>query len=151
MSTGISTAQDLTKFILAGCMFWMLSYIIAHVNVLVLRIKRPEVERSFSAKVFGLPQIIGILGMIYMMMNIIDVPELKKEIYTMTGIFGLALIIYSFVWVKFVMKKRLFETISIEEVIRHDDAIDHEDYLIASKLYEEEMLKQENEISLRQK
>lgn len=143
MGTGISTAQDLTKFILAGSMFWMLSYIIAHVNVLVLRIKRPEVERSFSAKLFGLPQIIGILGMIYMMMNIIDVPELKKEIYMMSGLFGLALIIYSFLWVKFVMKKRLFETLSIEEVIRQDDALTSEEHLIAAKLYEEEMLKQE--------
>ncbi|PKM51239.1 MAG: APC family permease [Firmicutes bacterium HGW-Firmicutes-7] len=144
MSTGISTAQDLTKFILAGSMFWMLSYIIAHVNVLILRIKRPEVERSFAVKLFGVPQIIGILGMIYMMINIIDVPELKKQIYTMAGIFGLALIVYSFLWVKFVMKKGLFETISIEKVVLQDDALDNEEHLIAAMLYEEEMLKEKN-------
>jgi amino acid transporter len=139
-STGISTAQDLTKYILAGCMFWMFAYIVAHFNVLVLRFKRPDVERSFSVKLFGLPQIMGILGMIYMMVNIIDVPELKKDIYSLTGTFGAVLIVYSFIWVKFVMKKRLFETISIEEVIRQDTDIDKEEQSIIDKLYDDELL-----------
>jgi amino acid transporter len=122
--TGITTAQDLTRFILAGCLFWMFSYIIAHINVLVLRIKRPDVERSFAVKLFGLPQIVGILGMVYMMLNIIDVPELKAQIYSMALIFGAGLIVFSFVWVKVVMKKGLFETVSIEKIIEADSDIE---------------------------
>ena len=143
VTTGISTSQDMIKFIMAGAMFWMFSYIVAHVSVLVLRIKYPKAERSFAVKLFGLPQIVGILGMIYMMMNIIDVPELKTEIYTMTGLFAIPLVLYSFVWVKFVMKKNLFETISMEEVIRQDDEIDNEERM-AAKLYEEELAKEKS-------
>lgn len=146
VATGISTSQDMMKFIMAGSMFWMISYIVAHVSVLVLRVKYPNAKRTFAVKLFGLPQIVGIVGMIYMMMNIIDVPELKAEIYTMTGIFAIPLVLYSFFWVKFAMKKRLFETISMEEVIREDDLIDYEEKLAETKLHEEELAREKNHL-----
>lgn len=139
IATGITTAQDLTKFILAGCLFWMFSYIIAHVNVLALRFKYPDAKRTFAVKLFGIPQIVGILGMIYMMVNIIDVPELKAEIYSMATLYGGILIVFSFVWVKFVMKKGLFETISMEEVIRQDDMLEKEEHMLAAKNFREEI------------
>ena len=56
-----------------------------------------------------------------MMTHIIDVPELRNAIYSNAAILMVALIAYCFVWVKFVMKKGLFETISMEEVIAQDE------------------------------
>ncbi|WP_319204737.1 APC family permease [uncultured Ilyobacter sp.] len=119
--TGITSADDLIIFILTGCLFWMASYIVAHLNVLVLRKRYPDAKRSFCVKLFGLPQIVGILGMIYMMTHIIDVPDLRNAIYSNAAILMMALVAYCFVWVKFVMKKGLFETISMEEVIAQDE------------------------------
>ena len=40
-----------------------------------------------------------------MMINIIDVPQLKAQIYSMAAIYGAVLVIFSFIWVRFVMKK----------------------------------------------
>ncbi|WP_320046031.1 APC family permease [uncultured Ilyobacter sp.] len=118
--TGVTSADDLIKFILTGCLFWMIAYIITHLNVLILRKRYPDVKRSFCVKLFGLPQIIGIIGMVYMITHIIDEPVLRKEIYTTAGIFMAVLVAYCFIWVKFVMKKGLFKTISMEEVIAQD-------------------------------
>ncbi|WKY48332.1 APC family permease [Eubacteriaceae bacterium ES3] len=118
--SGITSADDLIRFILTGCTFWMIAYIIAHINVLVLRKKYPNRPRTFSVKLGGLPQIIGIAGMVYMIANVIDDPEIKASIYMTTAVLMLVLVVYSAVWVKFVMKKRLFETVSIDDVIAMD-------------------------------
>lgn len=118
--SGITSADDLIRFILTGAVFWMIAYIIAHVNVLVLRKKYPERKRSFAVKLFGLPQIVGIAGMIYMIANIIDDPAMKQQIYITSALLMLALVVYSALWVKFVMRKGLFETLTIEQIIEQD-------------------------------
>jgi amino acid transporter len=135
--TGITSADDLIIFILTGCLFWMASYIVAHLNVLILRKRYPDVKRSFCVKLFGLPQIVGILGMIYMMTHIIDVPELRNAIYSNAAILMVALVVYCFVWVKFVMKKGLFKTISMEEVIAQDEIMSEQDYNNSDQNYDE--------------
>ncbi|MFW5988102.1 MAG: APC family permease [bacterium] len=118
--SGITTADDLIRFILTGALFWMVAYIIAHLNVLILRKKYPEKKSVFRIKLFGLPQIVGILGMIYMIMNIIDDPVMKGQIYRTALTLFAVLIVYSVVWIKKVMKKDLFETITIEQVIENE-------------------------------
>lgn len=125
--SGISSAEDLIRYILTGAVFWMIAYIIAHVNVLVLRKKYPEIKPSFQVRLFGLPQIVGIIGMMYMIANIIDDPTMKWQIYRTAGILLGFLAIYSVFWIKFVMKKRLFETISIEQVIASEEEMDYKD------------------------
>lgn len=120
--SGISSADDVVTLILTGSVFWMIAYVIAHINVLLLRKKYPESKPSFQVKLFGLPQIIGIAGMIYMVANIIDVPEMKLQIYKTTIVMMSILIIYSVVWVKKVMKTGLFTTISIEQVIADSES-----------------------------
>jgi len=127
--SGITSADDLIRFILTGAVFWMIAYIIAHINVLVLRKKYPDRKRSFQVKLFGLPQIIGIAGMIYMIANIIDDPAMKQQIYITAALLMLALIIYSALWVKFVMKKGLFETVSIDQIIAQDQLEGTENFL----------------------
>jgi len=123
--SGITTAEDLIKFILTGAVFWMVAYIIAHLNVLILRRKYPDKEPAFRIRLFGLPQIVGIIGMVYMIMNIIDDPVMKWEIYRTALTLFAGLIVYSAFWIKKVMKKGLFETITIEEVIANEaDSLD---------------------------
>jgi len=118
LTSGITSADDLVRFILTGSVFWMLAYIIAHVNVLVLRKKYPDKKPSFQVKLFGIPQIIGIAGTVYMVANIIDDPNIKRQIYETAAVLLGILVTYSVFWIKVIMKKKLFETISIEEVIK---------------------------------
>ena len=119
--SGVTTADDLLRFILTGAVFWMVAYIIAHINVLLLRRKYPERKPSFQIKLFGIPQYVGIAGMVYMIANIIDIPEMKWQIYRTAFVLLALLAVYSVLWVKLVMKKGLFETISIEEVIANSE------------------------------
>lgn len=119
---GVTSADDLITLILTGSVFWMIAYIIAHVNVLLLRRKYPDRKPSFQVKLFGLPQIVGIAGMVYMIANIIDVPEIRLHIYKTAFIMMGILVVYSVIWVKKVMKTGLFETISIEQVIADSES-----------------------------
>lgn len=114
---GITNSSSLTTFILAGCLCWMVAYIVAHLNVIILRLKYPNVQRGFKSP-FGFTfQIIGIAGMVYVMINIFPDPAVKAEIYQYTFLFLALTVVYSFWWVKFVMKKKLFQTTPIEELI----------------------------------
>ena len=47
------------------------------------------------------------------------------------------------------MKKGLFETISMEEVIRQDVDLENEEHIIAAKLYEEEVQKDRKHLKLK--
>lgn len=114
---GITNSSSITTFILAGCLCWMVSYIIAHLNVIILRLKYPKMERSFKSP-FGFTfQIIGISGMLYVIFNIFPDPQIRADIYTYTLIFLAIGVAYSFWWVKFVMKKALFKTTPIEQLV----------------------------------
>jgi amino acid transporter len=122
LSTGISTAEQLILYILTGLVFWMIAYIVAHLDVLVLRKKYPNHKRGFHIKLFGLPQIIGIIGMIYMIINVSPDPETRAQILKSVATWLIVLIAYGVFWIKKVMKKNLFETVSIEEVLEMDKA-----------------------------
>ncbi|WP_257350963.1 APC family permease [Pseudalkalibacillus decolorationis] len=118
---GITNSSSLTTFILAGCICWMIAYIVAHLNVIILRIKYPNAKRGFKSPFGYTFQIIGILGMLYIMFNIYPDPIIKAEIYKFTFIFLGLTIVYSVCWVKFIMKKKLFETTPIEDLLDQTD------------------------------
>ncbi|MFZ5974108.1 MAG: APC family permease [Bacillota bacterium] len=115
--TGLGNSADLITMILTGSCFWLVSYIITHVNVLVLRRRYPQRAAAWKFKLFGIPQIIGIIGCVYMIINISPDPDAKTIIFTVFGIALGLLITYATVWTKFVMKKGIFEHVPIEAVI----------------------------------
>jgi amino acid transporter len=121
--TGITTAQDITFLILTGCLFWMVSYVIAHIDVLVLRKRYPDRERSFKCFGKGIPQIIGIIGTAIMIFNIHPEPDMRTRIYSMAAIWAIILIVYSAVWVKLKMKTQLFKPVSIDEVLAREEEV----------------------------
>jgi amino acid transporter len=51
--------------LISAATLWLIAYIIAHINVMVLRKKYPGFKRPFKTPLYPLPQIIGILGMGY--------------------------------------------------------------------------------------
>lgn len=125
--TGIASVENIIIFILAGAFCWFITYIIAHLDVIILRFKYPNVERPFKSPLWMVPQVLGILGLIYMMLNIFPDPEMKAQIYKYALAFLALTAIWSGLWVKFVMKKGLFQTTSLERLVLDEDAAPFKD------------------------
>jgi hypothetical protein len=73
---------------------------------------------------FGIPQIVGILGNIYMVWNISSDPASKLAIYQVFGVLFAVLVAYSLVWVVGVMKVKPFQPVSIDLI--NNNAIEFE-------------------------
>ena len=80
-ASGISTGEQVSFLILSCSLFWMLSYIVSHINVIILRNKMKNVPRTFKTPLFPFTQIFGIVVTIYMMYNISTDPIQRSNIY----------------------------------------------------------------------
>ncbi len=122
--TGLSTTDELSFLILTGCVFWMMAYIISHLNVLILRRRLPKAPRTFRVPLSPVLPMIGIVGTVWMLYNIDSNLDVKLRIYKLSiGIF-LLLAVYGAIWIKKVMKRPLFKPFQIKEVM----AMEHELY-----------------------
>lgn len=124
-ATGLSTSDKLSFLILTGCVFWMCAYIVSHCNVLILRHKLPKAPRTFKVPLGYVLPVVGIIGTIYMIYNIDSNPDTRLEIYKVCLIILAALIVYSFVWIKVVLKENLFKAIPIEKVMAMENKLYH--------------------------
>ena len=94
--------------LIAAVAAWLLAYIIAHIDVIVLRIRMPNTARPYKSPFYPWPQIFGILAMTYLVFNNSPSPDMTKTIYMLTGIVLGLVAVMSVFWVKFVMKQPLF-------------------------------------------
>ena len=101
----------------------MISYILAHVDVLILRKRLPKAPRSFKVPCGPLFPLIGIAGTVYMILNISTDPVERLAIWGVTGITFLILAIYSFFWIKYKMKMKVFKSVPIEKVMAMENSI----------------------------
>lgn len=107
-----------------GAICWFITYIIAHLDVLILRQKYPNAKRGFKSPFGFLPQVLGIISMIYMMFNIFPDPDIKAQIYKIVVVFLAATVLFSALWVKFIMKKGLFEITPLETLLQETGDMD---------------------------
>ncbi len=115
---GVSGTAAIVALIVASSFSWLLAYIIVHVDLIVLRIKYPNLERPFKTPLFPVPQIIGIVGTIYVMLNIFPDPVIKMQSYKYALYFLSGAAIYAFLWCRFKMKKSLFKPEPYEEALK---------------------------------
>ncbi|MBN3859926.1 amino acid permease [Neisseriaceae bacterium PsAf] len=102
----------------ASTVSWLIAYLINHINVIAMRFKYPNMHRPYKVPFYPLPQIIGILGMIYAICHVSQNTETAKEIYFYAGwIIGIVAVL-SVLWIKLVMKKPLFESEPLEVLTR---------------------------------
>lgn len=111
----------ISTLILASCITWLLSYIIAQIDVIILRKKYPNINRPFKTPLFPIPQIIGIVACIYMIATIHPELAMKIQIYSIAGGFLLLIVLYAFFWLKY-KGLSMFEAIPIENVRREFEA-----------------------------
>ncbi|GAA0315188.1 APC family permease [Psychrobacter aestuarii] len=100
--------------LIAATLSYLLAYIIAHIDVIVLRRRAPNRARPYKTPFYPIPQILGIIAMIYVIINSSPTPEMASQIFTFFG--GILVVIGTIaaIWVKLYMKKGLFEADEIE-------------------------------------
>lgn len=104
-------------FILVGSVFWMVSYVFTHVNVLVLRKRLPKAPRSFKVPGGPVIPVAGIAGILYMILNISTDPAERLAIWGLTGGTFVILSIFSIWWIKTRMKLPVFKSVPLEKVM----------------------------------
>lgn len=113
-----SETEVIKVLLTAACISWLIAYVIAHTNVIVLRKRYPHMTRPYKAPFYPFLQMIGIIGMVLTIFYAVPTPDLRIKIFTWVGIvIGLTTII-SILWIKLVMKKQLFQPESIESLMK---------------------------------
>lgn len=101
--------DSLIVLVIAATTSYLLAYIVAHINVIVLRRRLPNHPRPYRAMLFPVPQIVGIMAMLYVALNNSPSPEMTVQVYTIAGGLLLVTSLIAAIWVKCYMKKGLFE------------------------------------------
>lgn len=106
-------ANNILPLTIAATICWMLVYMLAHVVLLVLRARRPGLERPFRTPLYPLPQVVAIAGLAYVICNSSPDPAMTGTIFLYSGsvitLFGGV----AALWVKFVMKQPLFAAVPV--------------------------------------
>lgn len=117
------STDAITFLILAGSVFWMISYIFAHLDVLILRKRLPKAPRSFKVPGGNILPIIGILGTMYMIFNISTDPTERHAIWLLTIVVFSILAVYSFFWIKYKMRIPVFKSVPVEKVLAMENSM----------------------------
>ena len=117
------SSEAISFLILVGSVFWMISYIFAHLDVLILRHRLPKAPRSFKVPCGPLFPCIGIAGTVYMILNISTDPTERMMIWLVTGITFLILGLYSFFWIRIKMKMPVFKSVPIQKVMAMENSM----------------------------
>ncbi|MDT0608325.1 APC family permease [Croceitalea rosinachiae] len=104
--------------VISAATIWLVAYVISHINLIVLRKRYPDYKRPFKSPWYPFPQILGIIGMVYMILNNSPSPEMTLQVYMNAGLMVLIATIYAAIWVKFKMKKDWFEPEPIEKALK---------------------------------
>lgn len=101
--------ESIITLLIAASTSWLLAYMVAHLDVIVLRRRHPQLARPFRTPFYPLPQLVGILGMGYVALHNSPSPEMTHTVYALTGAVLLVIGVIAAVWVKLVMKRGLFQ------------------------------------------
>ena len=106
---------NIVPLTIAATICWMLVYMLAHVVLLVLRARRPDVARPFKTPFYPLPQVVAIAAIVYVICNSSPDPAMTRSIVLYSGsvlaIFGAV----AAFWVKVVMKQPLFAAVPVAD------------------------------------
>jgi amino acid transporter len=99
---------NILPLIIAATSAWLLSYMIAHLALIVLRLRMPDAPRPYRVPLFPLPQILAILGLGYVVANSAPAAELVVPIFTSLGMVLSLIAVIGALWIKLFMGKGLF-------------------------------------------
>ena len=96
----------------------MVAYVIAHINVLVMRKRMPKAPRSFKLPLGPTIPIIGMLGMLWMIITIDPDPEFRMMIWRVVVVALVVYAAYGIIWIKLKLKRPLFKPMPVDEVMK---------------------------------
>ncbi len=124
------TIDTIITLILIAAVTWLVSYIIAQVDVIVLRRKYPDARRPFKTPFYPVPQVLGIAACVYMIFSVHPDPATRNTIWLFAGLSALVILVYAVVWLKFVKKMTLFTPVPLDEELKiireHSEPIESE-------------------------
>lgn len=126
---GLSESSSLTFMISVAIVFWMVSYIVSNINVIIFRFRLPKAPRTFKVPFGIILPIVAAIGTALMIWNIDGNPATRHLIFEIDGLIFVFLGIYSVVWCKVRFKRPLFKPLEISEVM----AMEHPLYLVAHR------------------
>lgn len=83
-----------------ACVTWLLSYIIAQVDVLVLRRKYPNANRPFKTPLYPIPQILGIASCVYLIVFIVPDMSQRLVVWGSAAVIIAAIALFAVIWLK---------------------------------------------------
>jgi len=111
-------SQNVVILLMISCStIFLLVYIMAHIDLIILRKKYPQFHRPYRSPFYPVLQILGIIGMIYLIINNSPSPEMTKDVYLNAGLFVGIVAIYAIFWIKFKMKKPFFKAEPIDKIV----------------------------------
>jgi amino acid transporter len=114
----LAGAKDfILLMLISAATFWLVAYIIAHINVMILRKRYPGFARPFRTPFYPLPQLLGILGMALAIWYNSSSQEISQQVYINSALISALISGYAFFWVKFKMKKGLFDAEPIDKAL----------------------------------
>lgn len=96
---------------IAASIAWILAYVVAQISVVVLRLRKPHAPRPFRAPLFPALPVLAIAGMAFVVSQSSPAPEMTGQIARYTGVVLATFAVVGAVWVKFVMRRGLFEPV----------------------------------------
>lgn len=111
----LMTSASISLLLLAAAICWLLAYVITHINVVVLRRRYPHLPRPFRTPFYPLPQVLGIVGMLYGIWHVSPTPEMTLEVFSIAGGVLLVVAVIAALWVKRVMRKPLFTPVPLDD------------------------------------
>ncbi len=118
---GVATAATFVTYILASTFTWVIGYIIAHVDLIVLRFKHPKIRGGFRTPLFPLPQLLSLVGLVWILFNISPDARITGSVYTIALVFLGIAVVYAALWVLLKEKKALFQTTPVAELLADFD------------------------------
>jgi len=122
-ATGLSSSDSLSFMILVAMVFWMVSYIISDINLIVFRKKLPKAPRTFKVPCGLVIPIIAIVGNVFMIWNISGDPAQRTLIFEIDGIIFVVLAVYAWLWCRLRLRKPLFMPYPIHEVMAMENPL----------------------------
>ena len=103
------SVESILPLMIAASIAWLLAYITAQVSLIVLRMRHPQWPRPFKVPLFPLVPLAAIAGMALVVANGSPAPEMTPQIVRYTGIVLGLFAVVGALWVRFVMKRGLFD------------------------------------------
>jgi amino acid transporter len=108
---------------IAAATSWLLAYMLAQLSLMILRRRYPRQQRPFRVPGLPLLPVLALLGMGYVIVNSAPTPQMAPQILRYVAIVLTGFAIVGWVWVKWVMKKGLFEARPLAAETRAGDQV----------------------------